>query len=964
MTQSENGRASELNPSQAAIVANTEGMVVVDAGPGTGKTHTIVERYLAIASRPDVSPSEILMLTFTNNSAAEMESRIKGRLAESGRERESKQVQASTFDSFCMSIVMDSPEEVGEFFGIGEKLTRGVTMSANETLNRQYFDSFLDRFLHDRGEDYGDTAVVASQHPGSVMGVIDRLMSRGIAPLRNGWFGLDADRELLGDTDALADALGEMDVPGKRSPSGPAKLLKGASVNDYGELPIVTGDTAGEDILLSAVDDDRTELFRFIHDVYLSYIRHSIADNRLTFGLNALFAFTLLYSRSEVRRRNSYRYVMIDEFQDTNANQMMIALMILSEPNLCVVGDWKQGIYGFRYVSIENIVRFRERAETLRGFLNGDDERVPFRIGEPVLLPLDTNYRSAPEVIEGAFECMYLPDTKDAEVDREAVSGSVVAISASEGNTGIHSEVRYVLADSKEDEVAQVVAAVRDYVGSGRYTVHKDGSRPLGFGDIAVICRKTNHCRAVMEALTSAGIPAFLQADMDIMSSREGKLALAWLRYVNNERDPWGVVPIMADMNIPMTAIRAATRGRWDIPKVLSDQRRNLYLKRRRVTEMLTSLYAFYGLDNDITQAIITTVSSAHRGSLLTISDIIGMMEGDIENGTVYPVENTVDGGAVRIMTMHKSKGLEFPAVIIPFMDSGTMPSNKGDTDVFCFDTLLGLRCTHRVVRMDGYAKICRSWRTDMVRLVPRTDRDEEKRLMFVAMSRAFQYETVISGDRPSHYMECLSRGGYTTIPDAELPESESAGTTVPAPDLSGYPARRTRLGVHDLMDFSGESAGPEGDEVCGKGKEYGEEVHRLAYMMGRGMRVDTDAHPELEEVSRVLDSVSDADLILLEVDCGLPVPGTGTTLRGRIDMMAVYPDRVEVHDYKTDVSRRFESEYRFQLSVYAHAAAGFYGKRVTCHIDYVSLGETEVFDPEPMDGVVGRLERHMSRRS
>jgi hypothetical protein len=52
---------------------------------------------------------------------------------------------------------------------------------------------------------------------------------------------------------------------------------------------------------------------------------------------------------------------------------------------------------------------------------------------------------------------------------------------------------------------------------------------------------------------------------------------------------------------------------------------------------------------------------------------------------------------------------------------------------------------------------------------------------------------------------------------------------------------------------------------------------------------------------------------------------------------MALYPDRVEIHDYKTDVSDRFEDEYVIQLSVYAYAAAGFYDKPVDCYIDYVS---------------------------
>ena len=112
-----------LNPSQREIAEMLDGMVVVDAGPGTGKTHTIVQRYVNLVSKEDVSPSDILMLTFTKNAASEMEDRIRSRLTEKGMREESKFIHVKTFDAFCLSVVMESPEETGSLFGIEEKLT-------------------------------------------------------------------------------------------------------------------------------------------------------------------------------------------------------------------------------------------------------------------------------------------------------------------------------------------------------------------------------------------------------------------------------------------------------------------------------------------------------------------------------------------------------------------------------------------------------------------------------------------------------------------------------------------------------------------------------------------------------------------------------------------------------------------------------------------------------------------------
>ena len=69
------------NESQRLIAETLDGMIVVDAGPGTGKTETIVTRYVNLIARKDVEPRDVLLLTFTNNAANEMEERIKGELA-------------------------------------------------------------------------------------------------------------------------------------------------------------------------------------------------------------------------------------------------------------------------------------------------------------------------------------------------------------------------------------------------------------------------------------------------------------------------------------------------------------------------------------------------------------------------------------------------------------------------------------------------------------------------------------------------------------------------------------------------------------------------------------------------------------------------------------------------------------------------------------------------------------------
>ena len=962
---------SKLNPSQQAIADFLDGMLVVDAGPGTGKTHTIVERYVNLISREDVSPRDVLLLTFTRNAASEMEERIKKALSERGMQEESKLVQARTFDSFCLSVIMDSPEDAGELFGIEERLSRGATISSNDTLNRQHFRSYLDRFLNERGDDYGDWAAIASQNPRDMFSLIEKLMSRGLFPLRKGWFGIDAEAQLHGDHEAIFNAMADLNRRGPRG--GKSKMtdtLKDSDCNNSCNAPLaVDGELPESALRDAAVDASREDLIRLVHDVYHGYVRTCISEDRLTFGISFMLAFALLYNDAGVRERTSYRYLMIDEFQDTNINQLMIALMILSKPNLCVVGDWKQGIYGFRYVSIENIISFEERCVAIRRFLNDDNARVRFSIPETTLLPLNVNYRSSSMIIDKAFECMLLPGSKnDTSLDAEEVSRKVTLIT--QGRTDIPegmTDIRYVQCGSKDAETDEIVRCIMDYIGSGKYTVSENGTtRPMRLADIAVLCRKTSHCRAVLAKMQEQGIPAYLQGEVELMSTREGKLALAWLRFVNNERDRWGYVPIMADLGYSLAECRRAVEDFSRVPSDLVIQRAELYKKRRRVTELLTSLYSFYGLDNDITQAIITTLSTAHRGSLLSISDLVNIIEDGIRENTLYPVENSIDRDAVTIMTMHKSKGLEFEAVIIPFMDKKSMPlENRDSRDVFSFDATLGIRCSKEVGRFDGYTKICSSWRTKLVRATRPADYSEERRLMFVAMSRARQYETLICGPDPSTFMQELSGGSYTTLESSETDITVHEEPPAERPDVSGYPARRSKMGVHTLMHFSdedGQGGMSEGDEVCGKGKEYGDRVHRAAEAVFNGWQV-TEDYPELEMVRSIVAEARKSDMPYAEIDCTLPIEECGVTLSGRIDLMAVYPDRVEIHDYKTDVSDRFESEYVFQLSVYAQAAAEFYHKRVVCFIDYVSMGRTKEFAPLGRDVIVERVRAELARQ-
>jgi len=957
--------SDKLNPSQRAIADKLEGMMVVDAGPGTGKTKTITERYINLIKRPDVGTSDVLLMTFTRNAAAEMESRVRSTLESIVDEdllRKSKSIRVTTFDAFCLSVVLDSPDEVGRILGIEEKLTRGASIVENETLNRVWFRSFFDDFLSQRGEDYGDMGAICCDDPLDVLAIIEKLMSRGVFPVKKGWIGMDPKRVLEGDADALMDLVGDPDVLKKLD----RKCREDRNMEPCCLYPFETA--TAQAVMDGMLSEDRTVLFRFIHDVYFDYVKKSIASDRLTFGITSMLAFVALYGNAKVRERNKFRYVMVDEFQDTNACQMMICLMILSEPNLCVVGDWKQGIYGFRNATVENITDFEGRMVAFRRFLNEDSTIVPFHIGEVSKMPLDVNYRSSQEIVDSAFSCLEVRGSESEElvIDRSKIQ----LIKAAKEDRCKRTHVRYV---NEPDIGDAAVRCIKDYLANPEYEIAADeGLRRVRLGDIAVLCRTQKVCKEMMERLTEAGIPAFYQGDIPIMSTREGKLVLAWLRYVNNEKDPWGYMPIMFDLGYTLAECLAVRNGDSTVPSDIVGQRKDLYAKRRRITDLITSIFAFYSLQNDITQSIITVVSSAHSNSLLTISDIVSMIEMDIEKETNYLVERSIDNEAVTIMTMHKSKGLEFPIVVIPKVDQGNIPATRGSSDTFLLDGLLGLRCTKAIADFgtedEPNRKIVTSWRTALAKAALKPNYDEERRLMFVAMSRAWQYQTLISS-KPSRFMKELSDEDYDDCPpDRDIGDFISAQTIVDPPEISGYEDVRVKFGIHELMAFNEEDGtggmAEELDEKPRRGKKYGTMIHDCAQLMFDGQEPEED-YPELEEVAKVIDRIRCAVEAFSEIDCALPVEGTPAVLRGRIDLIGVFEDHVEIHDYKTDADRSNQAEYEFQLSVYAHAAAGSYpGKPVRCFIDYVYLKETVEFDPLPMGSIRERVEAALDRRT
>jgi DNA helicase-2/ATP-dependent DNA helicase PcrA len=297
--------------SQLEAIANTEGPLLIIAGPGAGKTKTLVDRIVHLISQGN-KPEEIMVATFTEKAAKELITRVSNRLLELDIKINLNEMYIGTLHSIFLRFL----EEYREY-------TR---------LKRSYrlLDQFDQRyFIYNNINEYLEVE--------------------------------DAE-ELLGDY---------------RTPSWTKAEKLIGYINTVGE----------ENLDVEVLKSSNDQGVRVIGHFYEIYSKQVEENNSLDFSFIQTEAFNLLNNNPSILQeiQEKIKYVMVDEYQDTNTIQEMIILLLASKNNnLCVVGDDDQGLYRFRGATIRNILEFP----------------LNFAKGECKQVTLTTNYRSHPDIID------------------------------------------------------------------------------------------------------------------------------------------------------------------------------------------------------------------------------------------------------------------------------------------------------------------------------------------------------------------------------------------------------------------------------------------------------------------------------------------------------------------------------------------------------------------------------------
>ncbi len=629
-----------LNPEQKRAVTHGDGPLLVVAGAGTGKTQVITRRIAWLIATRRARPAEILALTFTDQAADEMQVRV------------------------------------------DQMVPYGYTDTAIST-----FHAFGDRLIREFALELGlPTDVRVLSRPETVVFMRERLFE----------LGLDEYRP-LGDPTRFLDALATLFSRAKDEDVSPDAFLAHADRLGAGALEAArTLEAAGGDALeadrsaAAALDEDARRT-RELARAYGRYQALLASVGAVDFGDQVALALRLLRespaARDVVQRR--FRYVLVDEFQDTNRAQAeLVALVAQRHRNVTVVGDDDQSIYKFRGAAISNILEFRER----------------YRHAKVVVLR--RNYRSRGPILDAAYRLVRHNDPDRLEV-RAGIVKRLVAERGSEGAPAVRHEAFATGAEEADWIAADIARRVRD------------GAAPR---DMAILVRANATADPVMRSLNLEGIPWRFSGTSGLYARPEVKLLLAFLRAIADlessvdvyalaaselyrlggedlvaivnmaRRRNRSVFEILDELGRQPGILRLSPETRASAAVLVADLRQYAALGHERPAGEV--MYAFLkgtgwlgrlaGAESVAAEEALSNIARffdiVRAQSALLADDravfVARHLQTLIAAGDDPPTADIdPDADAVAVMTVHKAKGLEFPIVYLPGLVTGRFPA-------------------------------------------------------------------------------------------------------------------------------------------------------------------------------------------------------------------------------------------------------------------------------------------------
>lgn len=617
---------SRMNPEQKKAVFSINGPLLILAGAGSGKTTVLVNRIANMIFFGDAYNCDA-PLTVTDEDIAFLKGFING--TETDGKRLSDIVAYRKVKPWSILAITFTNKAAGE---LKERISK-LLGEEGSGLTAATFHSACVRILRREADKLGFTSNFAIYDTDDSKRVIKAAMK-----------ALDVSEKMF----PVKSVMGEISHA-KDSMISAEEYIQQAS-GDYRQL------TIGK--------------------IYLRYQQELKSSNAMDFDDIICHTVTLFENEPDVldHYQNLYKYIMVDEYQDTNRVQFkLIALLSAKYKNLCVVGDDDQSIYRFRGATIENILNFEDE------FSCDPDTGV---------IKLEQNYRSTQNILTCANELI------SHNIGRKGKN-----LWTSQGD-GDKPEV-YKALDERDE--ARFIAD----------TIQSDVTDGYNYGDHAVLYRMNAQANMIEQAMIKSGIPYKIFGGVKFYERKEIKDILAYLEVVNNPADFFRLNRII---NEPKRGIGDATVTK--IEQIASDVGESPLYVMGHATEFVPiakkskALSEFAFMIEDLQEAAETVTLPELLDEVLertgyeamlkvqggegetrleNISELKSTMakyeedaeeptlEGFLEEVALYTDIDTLDenGDYVMMMTMHSAKGLEFPVVFLPGMEDNIFPSMR-----------------------------------------------------------------------------------------------------------------------------------------------------------------------------------------------------------------------------------------------------------------------------------------------
>ena len=600
----------KLNEQQRVAVQTTEGPLLVFAGAGSGKTRVITNRIAYLITEKNVSPKNIMAVTFTKKAAGEMQERVISLLKE-------------------LNIDTKDVPLIGTFHSIGALFLRQNARDVGLMPNFSICDST-------------DTENLIKD-----ILIEKNIDVKQIKPESIAYFISDAKNELI----------------------SPEQFSQ-----HYGGFI--------EDI---------------VADIYPLYQKQLRLQNSVDFGDLIYLTVKLLSEDKKVLSyyQDIYRYILIDEYQDTNTAQYMFAKLLSQKyQNICVVGDDDQGIYGWRGADIKNIQSFERDFKNVK------------------VVKLEQNYRSTGNVISAAMSVIQQNVFRvNKKLWTEKDSGNPITV---------------YQARDQDDEAQYVVDEINRLRRNG-----------ISLVDIAVLYRTNYQSRAIEEAMLKNGIPYKLVGGFRFYDRKEIKDILSYMRFIFNLKDDLSITRVLNTPNRKIgpksiAAIHSIAKkcgcsigevlvGAYSIKNSLEKHEEMSDKVYKKVESVMDEIMSF----SPIVDLFGSLYFESQGMDVLSVIDLIlektkyiewfddGSQEAEYKKENIEELKNVAaaysqkfgnnsleiflqeinlieleqsknqdgSGNYVNLMTLHSSKGLEFDYVFIVGVEEGILPHSRSFTD-------------------------------------------------------------------------------------------------------------------------------------------------------------------------------------------------------------------------------------------------------------------------------------------